>query len=409
MPKLSVSGNVYFYTFIDSSVSMGITFLVPLYLVSLGISLSKIGFVLALTPLAFAFFRLFLAEIADKKGTYPIVKLGAFLRGISALAYLLPMNFTVAAIANVFSGFSGSPIWTVNRKILYENDLQVQSGKKASILKNVREGADSISKVFFASIAQLFGFFAGFLSIFAVATLLAFPVKGLSSLKDRKDSAGKSRQYNLNPGKVLGTLNLRKYGSFFSRTSIAGVLCLASDGMIFSFAAVIFLSEIVGLSYLETGLYLSLFSAVSFSSLFVLLRQRAVPQISPITKAIYAFFLVFAFFALYISPTREGALVFVILLGISDGVRALYVEEVVAKAVSTDIFAKMYPAKAIAVMGFWSQAGKSVAVFFAGIVAELFGFGAVFLSIVATHLMYVWINGRLLSEKVNQNSDTQKA
>lgn|GEM_PF-5609874 len=406
MKKLTVSQNVYLYTFIDSTVSMSLILIVPLYLVSLGITLSGIGFILALTPIAFAFLRLFLAEIADKRGPLEIVKLGAVLRGASALFYLLPMNFFLAGIANIFSGFAGSPIWTVNRKILYENDRETSGGKKAAILKNVREGADAFAKLFSASIAQFFGFFASFLAIFLFSLLLVIPVRGIFSILKKPK---KRKNVSLHPWEILSTLDLRKYGSFFSRTSLAGVICLASDGMIFSFAAIIFLNKVVGLSYIETGMCLALFSVVSFLSLFIFLRQKIIEHVSVPGTVIYAVFLVLAFGILYFMRTLTGALVFAVLLGISDGVRALYVEEVVAKAVSVDPYARKNPAKAIAVLGFWSQGGKSVAVLLAGIVAEFLGFGAVFLLIIATHLAYVFINRALLTEKVAAQGSTQKA
>ncbi len=62
MRKLTISRSAYLYTFY-STVSMSLILIVPLYLVSIGISISVIVFILALTPVSFAFLRLFLAGI----------------------------------------------------------------------------------------------------------------------------------------------------------------------------------------------------------------------------------------------------------------------------------------------------------------------------------------------------------
>ncbi|MFH0961467.1 MAG: MFS transporter [archaeon] len=393
MKKLTISQGVYIYTFVDEFVGMSLIVLAPLYFLSLGLSLSSIGFFLALSPIAFAVLRLFLAEIADSRGAYGIVKLGVALRTASTLFFLFPMNFLVASIANASAGMGGSPIWTVNRKLLYENDKEERSGKKAAILKNVKEAGDGLAKFICLFVVQLFGFFYTFLSLFIFSFLLVIPAKMLSKADARKANV---RAANLSLREIFSTVDLRRYSRTFSNIALASLIGLAVDGTVYSFTVAIFLKEIIKLSYFETGFYLALLSLVSFSSsaFFIHFAKKHVSRTSAF---IFGSFLVSALAILYFFRSPAGALAFVLLIGTADGVRNIYNEELVAFAVNSDRFARRNPAKAIAVMGFWAQASKSVSIFAAGIIADFFGFGPVFLIVSALHIFYVLFAYRTLA------------
>jgi len=246
-------------------IASALSFIVPLYLLDIGIDISLIGFILAMGPISFLFVRIFLASIADDIGTKSIAVGYSLLNAMAAILYsfvISPLGFAAAA---VFEGVRNSGFWAIARTETFEfNGNRKKPGIALARFADMRQLADGLGRLAAGAVLAYFAFTGAFnlvmlLSAFLIILALISTERGLGGLHIDKH--------------LLKRI-FKNHPPSFWHTAVLIILLWVPHDILPVFLLPIFMASKLNLGYAEIGLLLAIFSIASaaFALIFTKLR-----------------------------------------------------------------------------------------------------------------------------------------
>ena len=236
---------------ITSAIGAALGVLVPLYMLQKGFGIAEIGIIFAVFPLVFLVLRTIFAGIADVIGTRRIFVLNGMSSIASVLTYAVANSAHMFALGQVLDGVRASAFWAVNRTEAYRIG-NGEERKIATIMLGLRGVGEFIGRIGIGAAIIYLGFTNSLaaLSILSLALIyFAFRVKNENGQK-------------LDISSVIRQFKERKASAFIPGAIVVGISSLSYDAP-FALLLPVFFAQKAGMSALEIGAMLGVFSIIS--------------------------------------------------------------------------------------------------------------------------------------------------
>lgn len=330
----------------------------PLYYHSLGMNDHQVGIAIGAFSIGALLFRVFAGKLTDRYGSTPVITGGILLSILAILSYLYSVNVTAAVISRFLHGlgiscYSGAALTMAS--LMHEEQHTTEAVAMFTLFAMFGVGIASSSASWIHSTG-------GFLFVIAMGTtatllsLLLFPKNPPLKIKPARADTLPLSSVVTNPGVYISTLSLTAVN-----------ICFAS---IMTFLPLLMVSK--GITDF-TGFYVAYAGAVIASRMWV---RKLCAVLSPERLSYYIlllFTITMGIIAYFQSPL--ALLVCGASLGIGYGLAF--------PAMATIITACTQPANRGAAFGFYTMAvdaGFGAGAIIMGIVADLWGYNAVFLA-----------------------------
>jgi hypothetical protein len=360
------------YTFIASSLSV----MVPLYLLQRQVSIGSLGLILAIVPLSFMVLRIIFASMADGEGTG---RVGAAYSAASAAAiaiYMAASSTLGFALANFAEGVRSSAFWAVVRTEVIATRDPSDVRETLTRFSNYRQLADGIARLSVGFLIAYLAFSGAFLALLMVSLLMA------ALVVPRADWEPGHGPFD---GPSIRRIFRRRPQTFWYSAFLQTLIWLAYN-MMTGFLLPVYLTSSLGLSYVETGTLLAVFSLATGLVSVALMRLR-IPKrrLILLTLASVPALALFPFAGADVLPP-------LLLLSFGCGCSNIVAEYILAdqvfrsKDVSTDIGVLYVPLR-IAEFLFLSLGGLAIAAF---------GYVPPFAMLALSIALFVWFGRRVI-------------
>ena len=351
---------MFAYNFLSLLFSAALAVVLPLYLAT-KFDLASVGFILAFMSIPFLVVRTLIAYYAEWFGKKPFLGLAPVASLLTTGIYATAAGMPWFVLGKMIEGIRLSLFWGVNRIVLLENSDEDNGNilKMNSGMQTIGSGAGIIIATFLAWISVEYAFLF-LVAVSAITLGIAMPYREIKSYQSQapgimdlvKRTLGMDR-------KIL------EIGAFIGAYDSSTTIALAS------FALPLFLMEIAGMGYLDIGITMAsyylvagaityLFGKTSRPNLFIALYGLAMAIFSGIALGmLQAAFVPFAVLSLALATGLGN--------GMFEGMIFSCVKD--SRQKNLDIAFVHFPLRISEMLTF----------FFAGILANSFGFPGVFL------------------------------